>query len=113
MHDVLLVRGLQGGADLAGDGERFIEGDRPTGDPRCECLALDEFHHQVIRPDVVERANSRFVQGRNRPRLPLEPLGEVLPCNLDGDDTVQTGVTRAEDIAHSSGADRRHDLIGS
>jgi hypothetical protein len=43
-----------------------------------ERLALDVLHHQIVRADIVQRANVRMVQRGDRARLLVEP-GGVLP----------------------------------
>ena len=40
-------------------------------------------------------------------------VGEALRQNLDRDASIETRVGRAIDLAHSSGADGRDDLIGT
>jgi len=38
-----------------------------------EGFALDQLHHQIIRPDVVQRANVRMVQRGDGPSFPRSP----------------------------------------
>ena len=42
MDDALLVRGFQGFRDLLGNGQRFVNRDRPLLDPLCQCWAFDQ-----------------------------------------------------------------------
>ena len=66
------------------------------------CIALEILHDQEVRlafpPNVVERADVRVVQPRDRTGLALEPLlevriiGDMLGQHLDGDGAVQAGI---------------------
>ena len=67
--------------------------------------ALDELHHQVIRPDVVELADVRMIQRRHGARFALEAFGELLLGDLDGDDAVEPRVARLPHLAHAARAD--------
>jgi len=71
MGDPLLVRRLQGLADLSAILERQRQWQRSL-----ELLALHILHHQVIRPDVVEGADVRVIQSGDGAGLALEALGE-------------------------------------
>ena len=84
-----LVRGFQRVGDLARDAQRFVERHRPL-----RRFALDVLHHQVIRADVVERADVGMIQRGHRTRLALETFGELFVRNFDGDVAVQPGVAR-------------------
>ena len=57
--------------------------------------SFDELHHQIIRTDVVKLADIGMVQGRYRPGLMSEALGELFLGNLDGDNAAKPRVTRA------------------
>ena len=67
------------GGDLAGvvDGGVDRDGSGEVG-------ALDQFHHQVIRTDVVERADVGMIERRNRARLALKASAELFVRRLDG-----------------------------
>ena len=54
VDDPLLVRRLQSIGNLPRDGQRFVQWDRAFTDPIGECGPLDQFHHQVVRADVVD-----------------------------------------------------------
>ena len=85
MDDALLVRGFERVGDLAGDalsasssGERALRrslGERP----------LDQLHHQVVRADVVQRADVGMIQRGDGSRFALEALAESFRGDLDGD----------------------------
>src|SRR5689334_23833 len=55
-------------------------------------LALDVFHHEVVRADVMQRADVRMIQRGHGLRLPSETLAEALGGDLDGYDTVEPRV---------------------
>ena len=69
-----------------------------------EGLALDVLHHQVlglaILSDVMQRADVRMIQSRDRTRLALESIGELGLEDLDRDGAVQSCVAGAVDVAH-------------
>ena len=46
MDDPLLVRGFERLGNLLGNGQRFVERNRATGDALREVVAFDQFHHQ-------------------------------------------------------------------
>ena len=101
----------------------LAESDRAARDPRGERFALEVLHHQEIDvgfvTDVVQRADVRMAQRRDRARLALEPLlhlGVVSPMrrqHLDGDRSRQPRVRGFVDFAHAAGADRGDDFVGS
>jgi hypothetical protein len=85
MNDALAVRIGKRGHNLRGIEERRFDWKRPAFQLRCQSLALDQLHHQVVRPNVVKRADVGVVQRRDGPRLALEPRAELLTHDLDGD----------------------------
>ncbi len=48
MDDALLVRRFQGFSDLFGDGESFVEGDRPLFDAISQRWPLNQFENQCL-----------------------------------------------------------------
>ena len=50
---------------------------------------VDVLHHEIIRPDVVQRADVRMIQRGNGACFPLEALGELLARNLDRHGAVE------------------------
>ena len=85
MNDALAVRLDQRSHNLRGIEERRLHRKRSALQPGRDRLALHQFHHQVVRPNVVERADVGVVQRRNRARLALETGAELLASGLDGD----------------------------
>ena len=69
MDDALAMRGGQRLRDLHRQPHRIAHGHRPF-----EGGALDVLHHQIVGPDVVQLADVRMVQRRNRASLALESL---------------------------------------
>ncbi len=86
-------------------------------------LALEVLHDEVLglafAVDVVERADVRMRDLRDRLRLALEALAqlrvrrEVRRQDLDRDRALEARVPRLVDLAHPTGADRRQDLVGT
>jgi hypothetical protein len=74
--------------------------------------ALREFHHQVIRTNVIERADVGMIQHRHGVRLAFEPLAKLLRGYLDGDLAVETGIAGFPHLAHTPRAERREDFKG-
>jgi hypothetical protein len=105
---VLAVRGVQSVEDLSGVGDDLVERQRAS-----ERLAFHQFHHQVVRPDVIELANVGMVQGGDGAGLAFEAIGEPLRCDFDRHHAVQPGVAGLPDFTHAAGADRRQDLVGA
>ena len=108
MRDVFLVRGIQRITNLGRVLQCLIERQRPL-----EWNALDVLHHQIIGPHVVELANMRMIQRRDRTGLPLKTLAELGLRNLNCDDAVESRVSRLVNLAHSARANRRKDLVGA
>ena len=73
--------------------------------------ALDVLHHQVVRADVVERADVRVVEGGDGTGFALEALGELVFGDLDGDAALEACVARFVNLAHAPDADGSNDLI--
>src|SRR5207249_4769498 len=102
---------------------RLVEGDRSTGDPLREIIALDELHHEggdapaLFEP--VDRGDMGMIQRGERLRLPLEArdalgvAGERFGQDLDRDVAIQLVIAGAIDLAHAARAKRRDDLIRS
>jgi hypothetical protein len=111
VRDALLVRLIQRIRDGNGNFERFIQRHRTPRQARGPSLALDEFHDQkidvVLPADVVQRADMRMVQGRDRLCLALEPLphvrvlGKAQWQHFDRYRAVQASVCRLVDFTHT------------
>ena len=91
--------------------ERRVHGERPAFQPCRHRFALHQFHHQVVRANVVERADVGVVQRGNRARLALETGAELLVSGLDGDGAAQSRVDRPKDFAHAAFAELAFDAV--
>ena len=121
MDDPLPVRPVEGVRDLKAVPEHLIERERPFHQPIRQRLPLEVLHDEeldaVLVPDVVERADVRMRELRDRLRLPLEPLadlgarGEVRGQDFDGNRAAEARVAGAVDLAHAAGADLADDLV--
>ena len=84
--------------DLNGNLQRMVERERTFLQPLLQRLAIQVLHYQevdsVLTTDVVDVANVRVTQGRERLCFALEALfqfgigGDVLWKNLDGNGSV-------------------------
>src|SRR5580704_6023735 len=108
MRDAFLMRRIQSVQNLSGVLNRFVERQRSF-----ERSAFHQLHHQVVRPDIVQVAYVRVIQRRYGACLALEPFGELLLGNLDGDGAIQPSVTGLVHFAHATGANRRKNLVGT
>ena len=106
MRDSLAVRRIESIANLRGILQCLLQGQRSA-----QRRALDVFHHQVVRPNIVQRTDVGMVQGGHRVRLALEALRELLFGNLDGDDAIQSRVASLIDLSHPARAQGRSDLV--
>ena len=96
--------------DLDAEAHDLIERERALLQAIRERLALQVLHHQevdaVLAADVVEDADVRMAQRRDRAGLALEALASLLRRrvrgqDLDGDDSLEARVAGPVDLAHS------------
>jgi len=110
---------VEGIGDLCGEFERLIEGKRALLDAGGQCLALDQLHHHVAGPDIVERADVRMIQRGHGAGFPFETgaqiftLGNVFGQHLYRDGAVEPRVARFVHFAHPSRADGGEDFVGT
>ncbi len=91
-----------------------------------EMLHDEKQHRLLVRSvgirrvaDVVQPADVRMRQRRDRPGFPLEAQAgirvgrDARRQDLDGHRAVEADVTRSVDLAHAAGADQLDDLVGS
>ena len=100
-----------------------FRGSELLAEPLRDRLSFEQLHDQVVgsvlRTNVIELANVGMVQGRDRTRLPLQPLlqfrrrRKMGSQNLDGDLPVEASVPRPIDFAHAARAQCRLDFVGS
>ena len=67
VQDAAIVSRFQRARDLDRQPDRFGRRDRTA-----QRLAVDVLEHEIARPDVVQLADVRMVQGRDRPRFVFE-----------------------------------------
>ena len=121
MNDALVVGVLERLRDLPRDLERLVDGNGTAGEPLLQILALDQLEREeglaarLLEP--VDRGDVGMVERREHVRLALE-AGEPLRVprdfrgqDLDRDVAVQVRVSRAIDLAHPAGAERRGDPV--
>src|SRR5207244_356771 len=107
--------------DLDRAAERLVERERALVRSLRNSFALQILHDQVVRcvlvADVIQRANMRMAERRDRASFALEPVtklrisGEGFGENLDRDDAIESRIAGAIDLAHSAHADLRGDFI--
>ncbi len=123
VHDPLPVRLVESVGDLEAVTQNQLGRKRASGEPRRERLAFEVLHDDVVgfalAADVVQGADVRVGDRRDRLRLPLEALAklgvarESFRKDLDRDLAAESRVLRLVDLAHPSRADRREDLVGA
>ena len=113
MDDPLLVRGFQRVTDLSGDAQRLLQRNRPSGYAFRERGPLHQFHHQVVRSDVVKMADVGMIQRRDSMNLALEPIAEPLRGDLDGNLAPHARIAGAVHLSHAAHADHGDDLVGA
>ena len=89
--------------------------------PIRERLSFQILHDQevdaVVLTDVVERADMRMIQARNRSGFPFEALLEIaimhaaMGQHLDGNGTIEPRVAGSIDLSHSSCPDGSQDFV--
>src|SRR4051812_32839908 len=103
MYDPVAVRSLERVADLNGNRDRALERHRAR-----QRLTVDVLHHQIrgrtFRADVMQRADVRMIECRDRPSLAIEPAtkrriaGEEFGKDLDSNRAIETRVARSVDL---------------
>ena len=78
MDNSRALRRFQRFAHLDADLQSFLERKRPFAQPIGERFPFQVLHYQeidtVLMADVIQGADARMIQRRNRPRFPLESL---------------------------------------
>jgi hypothetical protein len=82
VHDPLPVRLVQRVGDLDPEAQRLLRRERAFQEPVRQRFSFQVLHDEVLDavliPDVVERADVRMRERRDRLRFPLEPLPHLL-----------------------------------
>ena len=123
MHNAVPVRLVERVRNLNPVTDRLLHGERSFLESPGERLPLEIFHdqegHALVVADVIERADVRMTELRDRLRFAIEPLpklridGHAGGKNLDGDRAVEARVRRPIDFAHPAGAVQRDDFVRS
>ena len=121
MDDPLFVCSFHRVGDLSGDGDGFVNRDRPLCDPLREVRSCDELHDQrANRQAVLETVNLRDVRMIERgqrlrfSRKTRQAIGvarERVRQDLQRDVAIEPGVSRAIHLAHAAGADGAGDFV--
>ena len=121
MDDPVLMGFFERLGDLLRDVDRFVDGNRPTFEPRGEILALDQLEHQkrlaVRFLEAVDGGDVRVVERGEQVRLALETreaLGILRDCvgkDLDGYVTTEVLIRGAIDLSHPAFADLGGDPV--
>jgi len=121
VDDAFVVSGFESLGHLSEEGQRLIEGNRPSRDSFGQSLAFDELHDEKVRArgllESMEGRDVRMVQRREKARLALESgktlgvVGEVLRQDLDGDVAAELRIARPVDDSHSSRTELLEDLV--
>ena len=82
MDDAALVRRFERLGDLPRDRQRFVERDRPPRDAIGQRRTVDQLHHEIVGPDVVQRADVRVVERGDGAGLALETVAETFGATL-------------------------------
>ena len=123
VHDPLLVCPVDRASNGSGNLHCLFKGKRPSLEPVKEGLPVEELHHQEIDvtlvTHVVESADIRMRQLRNRACLLLEPCAKIgitsksLRQHLDRDRASEPDVSRSIDLSHAAFADGLEDFVVS
>src|SRR5262249_12166846 len=111
------VRAVERAADLTGDPQRLVDGQRSALEPRGERLALQVLHDNEAVADVVERADVGMRELRDRAGFAVEALpelrvgGDRRGQHLDRHRPIEARVAGLVDLAHSAGAQERLNLV--
>ena len=114
MNDPLPVRLVERVRDLDPETQSLLEGEQSLRQPVRQRLALEVLHDEILglalSPHVVEGADVRVRELRDRLCLPLEPLPrlgrsrEMLRQDLDRHRPSEPRVPRPVHLSHSSRA---------
>jgi len=105
MQNAAAMRGVQRIGNLDGEAQGLAHRQRP-GDWR----TFDVLEDQIIGADVVDLADVRMVERRNRARFLIEAL-LMRVQRLHGDRAVKSRIPRLPDFAHAACANPGEDFI--
>lgn len=117
------VRLLERFEDLSAQSQRFPQWQRAGAQLVIQRLASDVLHHEeepvAVFANLEQLADIGVIDRRDRHCLPTEAFARVPVCGrflgqqLDRDLALEARVESAIDDAHSSGTERRQDLVRS
>ena len=108
VYDAFVMGSFQRADDLTGVVQRRFERHRAF-----QGLALDQLHHQVVRADVVERADIRVIERSHRTDFALESVGELHAGDFDRNLTTEPRVPSLVDLPHAASANPRLNFVGT
>jgi hypothetical protein len=121
MHDAGAMRSVECRRDLDRDRQPLARRERALLEARGQCLALEKLHHEkrhaILLADVVEGADVRVGQLRDRAGLAIEALAELRVGgerggkHLDRDRAIEARVACFVDFAHPARAKGGKDLV--
>ena len=112
VQDAAIVSRFQRARDLDRLADCFWRRDRTA-----QWLAVDVLEHEIAWADVVQLADVRMVQGRDRPRFMFESaqairvMGHWRGENFDGDVAIEARIAGSVDLAHPARAKERDDFV--
>jgi hypothetical protein len=122
VDDALVMRGGQTARELRGVLDCLPYGERPSAKPLAQRLAVEELRHEVadaaVGADVEHREDIWVIERRCRACFLLESPQAIgvdpgrRGEHFEGDVAIEPRIAGTEDLAHTAGADRAHDLIG-
>ena len=104
------MRVFEGLGDLPGDGQRLLDRQRPLPDALRQRRTFDQFQHERVVLQAIDRRDVGMVERGRRAGLLDEPGAPVGGFSgggnqhLDGDETSEAGILRFIDLTHASGA---------
>ena len=123
MHDADAMRGAKGIGNLNRDSQRLAERQCTLLQPVSQRLAVEQLHDEerraVVFPDVVQRADVRVGQLRDRARFAIEARAEMrisserVRENLDRHCAVEPRVAGLVDLAHPASAEGGENFVGA
>ena len=123
MDDATVVRRREAVRDLHGVVDRLALWHRAVPQTFAERLPFEQLRHDVqhgtLASDVVHDEEVRVIEGAGGPGLRLEASDTIRISgsgprqNLDRHIAAKTGVAGPIHLAHASGAEQRHDIVGA
>jgi hypothetical protein len=116
MDDACSVRPGQSSRDLNGNANRLLDRQRTLLETRGEGVAFQVFEDEkigvAVAPEIVQGTDIRMIERGHRSRLALEAFAQSWVArhacteDLDGDNSIESRVHGAIDLAHSASSER-------